>query len=83
MPQYEIPIDWTMQANVIVEANTIEEAINKVMEDDIPTKGDYLEDSIRLQVSDLYNANKIELSTEIETAINNIRSNGKEWWLQE
>ena len=83
MPQYEIPIDWTMQANVVVEANTIEEAINKVMEDDIPTKGDYLEDSIRLQVSDLYNANRMELSTEIEIAINNIRSNGKEWWLQE
>lgn len=49
MRKFEIPIDWTMAKNVIIEAETLEEAILLALDDDLKN-GDYVDESIRISM---------------------------------
>ena len=48
MKTYKIPVVWTMMAYVEVEAESLDEAINEVMNAPLPDNGEYLEDSFEV-----------------------------------
>jgi hypothetical protein len=49
MKTYKIAVEWTMIADIEVEANSLDEAIEKVEEmDSLPDNGEYLEDSFQV-----------------------------------
>jgi|LakMenE18May11ns_1017448.scaffolds.fasta_scaffold9721213_1 hypothetical protein len=48
MKTYKVPVVWTMMAYVEVEAESLDEAINEVMNAPLPDNGEYLEDSFEV-----------------------------------
>ena len=48
MKTYKIPVVWTMMAYVEVKAESLDEAINEVMNAPLPDNGEYLEDSFEV-----------------------------------
>lgn len=50
MKTYRIPVSWEMYGEVEIEANTLEEAIDKAWSDDIPLpEGEYVSASWRVE----------------------------------
>jgi hypothetical protein len=49
MARYRIPVEWVMVATVEVEAESLDEAIEKVEAGSLPENGEYLSDSFAVQ----------------------------------
>lgn len=75
MKTWKIPVTWEMYGNVVVEAATLEEAMNIARDDDgvipIPDDSDYVDGSWRLsyemtdieEVRDLWNSGQEDCVT--------------------
>jgi hypothetical protein len=54
MPKYTIPVTWVMSGHYIVEAESREEAQDKVLESEEPysalPEGEYMDDSLRIDL---------------------------------
>lgn len=48
MKKFRIPVTWIQVADVIVEANSLEEAMEKVMQAPLPEKSEYLDGSFQI-----------------------------------
>ena len=48
MPKYKIPVSWVMTDEIDVEANSLEEAIQKVEESNELPDGEYLDSSFEV-----------------------------------
>lgn len=63
MPKYKVYVEWMTTATVEVEANSLNEAIEKIDLDDslIPTEGDYVDGSLEInyEISDYLNKSLI------------------------
>jgi hypothetical protein len=73
MRKFEIPIDWTMAKNVIIEAKTLEEAILLALDDGLKN-GDYVDESIRISmqmIEALNNVTPEEINKNITDQWNN------------
>lgn len=64
MKTFEIPIDWTMAKNVLIEAETLEDAILLALDDDLKN-GCYVDESMRVSLN-------------MTEALNNITQDGIE-----
>jgi hypothetical protein len=45
---YTIPVSWTVVANMEIEAESLEEAIEIAEEEDLPTDNEYLDSSFEV-----------------------------------
>ena len=61
LKNYKIPVTWTMYAVVQVQAQDVNDAINKVEAGSIPTGGSYLEDTFQVDNDGLTVFNKYEM----------------------
>lgn len=81
MRKFEIPIDWTMAKNVIIEAETLEEAILLALDDDLKN-GDYVDESIRISMQMIEALNNVT-PEEIEKARIQIIKRADYWVLSD
>lgn len=77
MRKFEIPIDWTMAKNVIIEAETLEEAILLALDDDLKS-GDYVDESIRISMQMIEALNNVT-PEEINKAKEKVIEETNEW----
>jgi len=77
MRKFEIPIDWTMAKNVIIEAETLEEAILLALDDDLKN-GDYVDESIRISMQMIEALNNVT-PEEINKAKEKVIEETNEW----
>lgn len=49
MPKFKIPVSWTMIADMVVEADTLEDAIMDAEDADLP-EGEYCDSSFEVNV---------------------------------
>lgn len=53
MPKFKIPVVWQMVGKIEIEADTLEDAVQKVHDSTVPLPdGDYLEDSFEVAMDD-------------------------------
>jgi len=77
MREFEIPIDWTMAKNVIIKAETLEEAILLALDDDLKN-GDYVDESIRISMQMIEALNNVT-PEEINKAKEKVIEETNEW----
>ena len=77
MRKFEIPIDWTMAKNVIIEAEALEEAILLALDDDLKN-GDYVDESIRISMQMIEALNNVT-PEEINKAKEKVIEETNEW----
>ena len=77
MREFEIPINWTMAKNVIIEAETLEEAILLALDDDLKN-GDYVDESIRISMQMIEALNNVT-PEEINKAKEKVIEETNEW----
>ena len=77
MPTFEIPIDWSMAKNILIEAETLEDAILIALDDDLKN-GDYVDESIRISLGMLEELNNVT-PEEINKAKEKIIEESSEW----
>ncbi|MEK6879342.1 MAG: hypothetical protein AABY22_07040 [Nanoarchaeota archaeon] len=62
MKKYTIPVEWVMVTDVIVEANSLKEAIERVENmPGLPSDGEYLGDSFKVNKSMIGEINEEDL----------------------
>jgi len=77
MRTFEIPIDYTMAKNILIEAETLEDAILIALDDDLKN-GDYVDESIRISLEMLEELNNVT-PEEIKTAKEKVIEQSDEW----
>ena len=80
MRKFEIPIDWTMGKNVIIEAETLEEAMLLALKDDMKN-GYYEDESIRIPMGILENMNNVT-KEEVEKATRIVKEQSNEYVIE-
>ena len=75
---YEVPVTWSCYGDVIIEADSLEDAIEKAHEVSLPV-GVYLEDTFEIyeeEIITINNKSKKEIiDSEIKSCINDMQNN--------
>mgnify|MGYP000668045618 CR=1 FL=1 len=48
MKKYKIPISWEIGSELEIEANSIEEALEKAQNEELPSNGEYIDGSYEI-----------------------------------
>jgi hypothetical protein len=68
MPKFNIPVTYTMYGTYVIEADCIEDALDKFIADaedrPLPPTGDYLDESIRCVAEDVIENNELSAGEE-------------------
>jgi hypothetical protein len=73
---------WMMSGEIEIEANDIGEAMTKAIDENLP-EGEYISDSIRVQVQTVKELNGDIPESQIDNAVNEIKDNEAAWWLED
>jgi len=58
MPKFKIPVSWTMVADMVIEAETLEDAIHEAEDGELP-EGEYCDSSFEINHDLLNNCTDI------------------------
>lgn len=81
--KFIIPINYTMQADVTIEAESLADAILQASSDDLPSNSEYMSDSLRVSMQVLAELNPNLTEEELEKAGSEVAAAGHYFIIEE